>query len=126
MKVFKILLVDDDQDFLRMAQLSLGNTAKWKVYLANCGTQAISVAKNIGPDLILLDVVMPDMDGVATLSELRQHAELALIPVIFISATMHPDEAANYVAMGACGLINKPCDPRRLPEEIARILRSRE
>jgi CheY-like chemotaxis protein len=71
-------------------------------------------------------LVMPDMDGVATLSQLRQHDELAAIPVIFISATMQPDQATNYVELGARGLISKPCDPRKLPDEIARIMGSRK
>jgi len=70
------------------------------------------------PDLILLDVMMPGMDGPTTLKSLRGHDEFAAIPVLFMTAKVQSDEVEEYLALGAVGVIHKPFDPMALSDEI--------
>ena len=74
------------------------------------------------PDLILLDVMMPDMDGTATFGELQQLPETRDIPVIFLTAKVQPQEVSRYLSLGACGVIRKPFDPLSLPDRIRSIV----
>jgi two-component system OmpR family response regulator len=122
MVIKKVLLVDDDKDLLRIAQLSLSKVGKWSVHIATCGAEALKIAPEVRPDVIILDVMMPGMDGVATLARLRETAETAEIPVIFLTAKVQLHEVDAYIQQGACGVIIKPFDPMTLPDEIKRIL----
>jgi two-component system, OmpR family, response regulator len=122
MAIRKILLVDDDQDLRRIAQLSLQNVGKWDVVLASCGPDALQLAQREQPDLILLDVMMPEMDGPETLSRLRADRATATIPVIFLTAKIQVHEVDHYMKFGVAGVIIKPFDPMTLPEEITRML----
>jgi CheY-like chemotaxis protein len=122
MPVSKVLLVDDDQDLLRIAQLSLCNVGKWKVLLAASGKDALKMAVEELPDVILLDVMMPQMDGLSCLKCLRQTPQTADIPVIFLTAKVQASEVDQYTALGAIGVIIKPFDPITLPHEIEEIL----
>jgi two-component system OmpR family response regulator len=123
MVIKRVLLVDDDKDLLRIAQLSLSKVGKWSVHMATCGTEALKVAQEVHPDVIILDVMMPGMDGLATLAKLREIPATATIPVIFLTAKVQLHEVDEYLKQGACGLIIKPFDPMTLPEEIKRILK---
>jgi CheY-like chemotaxis protein len=121
MKIAKILMVDDEPDIRRIGQLSLTAVGKWKVILAASGSTAVEVAEAEQPDLILLDVMMPDMDGPATLQALRAHPATAAIPVIFMTAKVQQAEVERYLRLGALGVISKPFNPMKLPEEIRRL-----
>lgn len=122
MAIQKVLLVDDDHDLRRIGQLSLRNVGKWTVLLASSGTEALTIANEQTPDVILLDVMMPEMDGLATLVRLREQSLTACIPVIFLTAKIQTHEIDDYVALGAIGVITKPFDPMTLPDEIARLM----
>lgn len=118
MKINKILLVDDEQHVRRIAEISLTNLGKWQVVVASSGREALDVAVQEQPDLILLDVKMPDMDGVETWHKLRESPQLAHIPVILLTASATEDELKEFRALGILGTILKPFSPVKLPDEI--------
>lgn len=115
----KILHVDDNPDILTVSKLALERVGGYEVRLANSGKEAVAIATQFLPDLILLDVLMPEMDGCATLVSLRAAAETARIPVIFLSASVMPEKVAEYKRLGALDVIAKPFDPLRLPEQVS-------
>lgn len=122
MLIEKILLVDDDSDLRRIGQLSLSNVGKWAVTLACSGQEALKLACDAEPDVILLDVMMPDMDGPTTLHQLKSNRATAHIPVIFLSAKVQVHEIDDYISLGAAGVIIKPFDPMTLPDEIRQLV----
>ncbi len=122
MHITNILLVDDDPDLLRVAQLSLRNVGHWNVQLARSGCEALAVARQSRPDLIVLDIMMPGMDGPQTLAALRQEPGCEQIPVIFLTAKVQPQDFHKYIKMGAVGVLIKPFDPMTLPDEIRQLL----
>ena len=118
----RVLLVDDEPDIRRIAQISLEAVGSWKALVAESGALALSLAAAARPDVILLDVMMPGMDGPATLAGLRRDAATAAIPVIFMTAKAQRHEIDHYLRLGAAGVITKPFDPMTLPEQIEEIL----
>ena len=122
MNLAKVLLVDDEPDIRRIGQISLEHVGKWKVVQAQSGLQALSVAASEKPDVILLDVMMPELDGPGTFARLREDPATAAIPVIFMTAKAQPHEVASYRALGAAGVIAKPFDPMSLPAEVRAIV----
>ena len=122
MKIEKVLLVDDDPRIRKIAQISLQGVGGWDVQVVASGFEAIEAAKADRPDVILLDVMMPEMDGPTTLARLREIEEVATIPVIFFTAKVQKQEVDSYLALGAAGIISKPFDPMKLPGEIQEIL----
>jgi CheY-like chemotaxis protein len=122
MTIRKVLLVDDEDDIRTIGQLSLSRVGGWQTVLASSGAEAVSKAATEGPDLILLDVMMPGMDGPTTLGKLRAQEATAKTPVIFMTAKIQKQEVARYLELGAVGVIGKPFDPMTLPAEIKRLL----
>jgi two-component system OmpR family response regulator len=120
--VRKVLLADDDPDLRRLGQLSLGRIGKWQVVLASSGEAAVDLAVREQPDLVVMDVSMPGMDGPTALRALRARPETAAIPVVFITARALPAEIASHVAAGAAGVVTKPFDPLKLPGQLLAIL----
>lgn len=120
--VSKVLLVDDEPHIRRIGELSLKGVGKWIAVLASSGTEALTLAEKENPDLILLDVMMPGMDGPATLQQLRSSDATSRIPVIFMTAKVQKHEVDKYLAAGAVGVIPKPFDPMALPAQILQIL----
>ncbi len=120
--VNKVLMVDDDADIRLIGKVSLSGVGRWQVVLASSGAEALSLAAGEKPDVILLDVMMPLMDGPATLARLKESPETREIPVIFMTAKVLTDEVAGYLKMGAAGVIKKPFDPMTLPNEIREVL----
>lgn len=121
-KISSILLVDDEPDIRTIAEMSLTHVGGWTTLLASSGAQALELASRHKPDVILLDVMMPEMDGVTTFKALAASAETRTIPVIFMTAKVQSHERERYVGFGAAGVIAKPFDPMRLPQEIQDIL----
>lgn len=117
----RILYVEDDADIREIAQLALEIVGGFKVLLCPSGEQALAQAPAFAPQLILLDVMMPGMDGPTTLTALRQQPELAHIPIAFMTAKIQPQEIAAYKAMGAVDVIAKPFDPMLLPQQVTDI-----
>jgi len=124
MAVSKVLLVDDEPHIRRIGELSLKGVGKWTVVLASSGAEALEKAEIEKPDVILLDVMMPGMDGMATLAKLRAHEATSKTPVIFMTAKVQKHEVDRYREAGAVGVIPKPFDPMALPAQILDILKS--
>jgi two-component system, OmpR family, response regulator len=114
----RILMVEDDPDIQAVAQLALEALGGFTVEMCGSGGEAVQTALVFAPDLILLDVMMPGMDGPSTLRALREVAQTAGIPVIFMTAKVQASEIAQYKEMGALSVISKPFDPMLLPAMI--------
>lgn len=117
----EILYAEDESDIRDIAQIALEDIGGFKVTFCSNGCEAIQKAKDIRPDLIILDVMMPQMDGPTTLRELRKLPYYELIPAIFMTAKIQSDEIAAYKAMGAIDIIAKPFDPMTLSTIIKSI-----
>jgi len=118
----RILLIEDEDDIREIAGLSLESVGGWEAITAASGRDGIERAEADHPDAILLDVMMPDQDGPSTLLQLLDNQKTRHIPVIFMTAKVQATELRKLSAMGARGVIAKPFDPVRLPQEIAAIL----
>ncbi len=117
----KILFVEDDPDIQMVAQLALEAVGGYTVQMCSSGKEALAVAEQFAPDLILLDVMMPGMDGPTTLMELRKRPSLSHTPVVFMTARVQRHEIEQYLAMGAADVISKPFDPMTLSAQVADI-----
>ncbi len=122
MRLEQVLLIDDDPSIRKIAEISLSRVGKWRVFLADSGLQALDVVSREQPDVILLDVMMPGMDGPTTLKYLREKPSLSNTPIIFMTAKVQKHEIDTYCQMGAAGVISKPFDPMLLPAEVERIV----
>ena len=118
----RILLVDDDPDIRQIAALSLRRIGQFEVELAASGPEAIEIVSAHPPDLVLLDVSMPGMDGPATLKALRAIPAGSQVPVVFFTATSSEVEVARLCALGAVAVIPKPFDVAALPSRVRDIL----
>lgn len=118
----KVLYVEDDPDIRAIAEIALQDVGGFTARLCESGAEALEAAPAFAPDLVLLDVMMPGMDGPATLKALRRVPGLATVPVIFMTARLQRSEIEEYRALGAVGVIPKPFDPMTLSEQIADIL----
>jgi CheY-like chemotaxis protein len=114
MTAYRILHVDDEPDIREIVDMSLGLNAEFEVRACACGADAIAMAAEWSPFLILLDVMMPGMDGPTTLKHLRQDPRTADIPVLFMTARAQEREVQQLIALGAHGVISKPFDPMTL------------
>lgn len=119
MALSRILLVDDDDNIRTIAELSLEDD--FQVDIASSGQEAIDIAMVRPPDLILLDVMMPGLDGKATFGKLKEIPSLAAVPVVFMTAKVLTHEIDFYLELGAAGVISKPFDPMTLAEEVQTI-----
>lgn len=113
-----VLYVDDEPDIRQIVQLALGLAPELTIHTAGSGEHALALARELRPDLVLLDVMMPGLDGPGTLSRMRTDSLLASIPVIFMTAKAMPQEVARFRQMGAAGVIAKPFDPMQLMHHV--------
>jgi CheY-like chemotaxis protein len=118
----KILIVDDEADIREVAAMSLETLCGWNVLQAGSGAESLRVARQQRPDAILLDVMMPDMDGPKTLQAIRADSALANIPVIFLTAKVQSSDRRRFAEMGVTTVLAKPFDPLQLGEQIANAL----
>ncbi|MDX2212890.1 MAG: response regulator [Oculatellaceae cyanobacterium bins.114] len=114
----RILFVEDDPDIQVIAKLALQSVGKFTVEICNSGREAISVAPVFAPDLIVLDVMLPEFDGLETFQALRDIPKIARTPVIFLTAKVQAHEIKQYRQMGALDVIAKPFDPMTLAAQI--------
>jgi CheY-like chemotaxis protein len=115
------LYVDDDADICEIVRASLSLISGIDVRTAASGVQAIDLAYEYRPDLILMDVMMPGLDGPSTLKRIRSSALVSSIPVIFLTAKVMPAELQHYQQLGALGVIGKPFDPMTLGEQLEAV-----
>jgi two-component system OmpR family response regulator len=117
----RILYVEDEPDIRAVAKMALEAVGGFSVIACACGEEALGAAPGAGADLLLLDVMMPGMDGPSTLRALRDIPATAHTPVIFMTAKVQAAEVAQYKGLGALEVIPKPFDPMELSAQIQRI-----
>ena len=114
----RILYVEDEPDIQAVARIALEHVGGFVVEICASGQEAIERGPEFKPDLLLLDVMMPGMDGVTTLRELRKLPGMMAIPAMFMTAKVQPGEVAQLRQQGAIDVIPKPFDPMTLSENI--------
>jgi CheY-like chemotaxis protein len=119
----RVLVIDDDPDIRMLVRISLERVGDEVIEAAN-GLEGVERARAERPDAILLDVRMPKMDGPATVRELRRAPETAEIPVVLLTATIHPRDRARLDELPIQGTITKPFDPLQLPRELDEMIAS--
>jgi CheY-like chemotaxis protein len=117
----RILYIEDEADIQTIARLALESIGGFVVETCSSGREGLDRVADFAPDLVLLDVMMPDMDGPATLRALRQLPGMAAVPVVFMTAKVQPQEVAEYRARGALDVIAKPFDPMTLAAQVREI-----
>ncbi|NJP10878.1 MAG: response regulator [Leptolyngbyaceae cyanobacterium RU_5_1] len=118
----RILIIDDEETIQTVVQFGIKMTAGWDVLTASSGSKGIQTAQTEQPDAILLDVMMPEMDGIATFKALQSYPETEQIPVILLTAKAQAAEKRQFNDLGVSGVITKPFNSLDLPDQIARIL----
>jgi CheY-like chemotaxis protein len=114
----RILYVEDEPDIQAVALLALELVGGFTVKVCSSGEEALREANDFAPQMILLDVMMPVMDGPGTLKALRERSAFHTVPVAFMTAKVQPQEVAHYKALGALGVIAKPFDPMTLANQV--------
>jgi two-component system OmpR family response regulator len=114
----KILYAEDEADIRSIAEIALEDIGGFTVKYCSSGQEVLEHAETFKPDLLLLDVMMPGMDGPTTLKKLREIPALAGVPAIFMTAKIQSKEIAEYKAMGVVNVISKPFDPMTLAQII--------
>lgn len=117
----KVLYVEDEDDIRTIAQLALEAVGGLTLKSCSSGEEAVRAAVSFAPDLILLDVMMPGMDGPSTLAALHKLDSLKEVPVIFMTAKVQPSEIAHYRSLGALDVIAKPFDPMTLADQVRAV-----
>lgn len=118
----QVLVIDDEDDIREIARVSLQISKQWQVLTACSGEEGVTIAAQTRPDVILLDVVMPDMDGLMTLHTLKHTPATRLIPVVMLTAAGSMVSTQKYAELGAQAVLSKPFDPGLLGDQIAAAL----
>lgn len=116
-----VLVIDDDRDIREVAKTSLELVGNFTVVVAESGLRGVAAAQEARPDAIILDLMMPDLDGQQTLAQLKLLPETASIPVIMLTAKVQANKQ-ELVRKGAAGVLVKPFDPMQLPDQVREIL----
>jgi CheY-like chemotaxis protein len=118
----RVLVVDDDDAIREVAQSSLELVAGWEVEVAASGQAALDLAVAHPPDAILLDVMMPSMDGPTTFARMQADERTRNVPVVLLTAKVQPSERRRWERLGVAGVLAKPFDPLELPGQVANLL----
>lgn len=118
----RILIIDDEDDIREVAALSLETVADWEVEVASSGAQGLAKAIVSQPEAILLDVMMPGMDGPTTFRELRKNPATAHIPVLLLTAKVQNSDQRRFSDLGVEAVLFKPFDPLTLSAQISQVL----
>ena len=122
MSAKRILFIDDEEDIKTLAQFCLESEAGWSMLSASGGIEGIKIAEQEQPDAILLDAMMPEVDGLQTLERLLLNPKTKQIPIIFITAKAQVSDRRRFYSAGAKGVINKPFDSLTLASQISGFL----
>jgi CheY-like chemotaxis protein len=118
----RVLIIDDEDDIREVAALSLEATAGWQILTASSGAEGIAIAAAEQPDAILMDVMMPGVDGPTTFSAMQQNPAIAKIPVLLLTAKVQGVDQRRFAGLGLAGILFKPFDPLTLAEQISEVL----
>ncbi len=122
MTLKSILVIDDEVDILRLIQTCLEVMGGWQVLIACSGNEGLRLAQNNQPDAILLDVMMPDMDGLTTFQQLQDNPSTRRIPVVLLTARGRSVDQGMFAELGVKGVLNKPFNPLKLADQVAAAL----
>jgi CheY-like chemotaxis protein len=117
----RITYVEDEPDIRAIAQIALEKIGRFTVNVCASGQEAVAEVTAFRPDMILLDIMMPGMDGVQTFQHLRTMPDMCDVPVVFLTAKAQSHEVESYKALGAAAFISKPFDPITLPDQLRSI-----
>jgi CheY-like chemotaxis protein len=120
----KILVAEDEPDIQAVLQIALEDVGEFNIKICSSGLEVLKNIDAFEPDLILLDMMMPHMDGLTTLSEIRKLPRFNKVPVIFVTAKSQNSEIAHYMQLGAQNVITKPFDPMTLSDKLHEIWNS--
>lgn len=120
-KLQRLTYIEDEPDIRAIAEFALTEFGNYEVDVCGSGPEALSRTPDFNPDLIILDVMMPDMDGIETFKRLRAIPQLADTPIVFMTAKAMKHETDQYLKLGATGVIAKPFDPTTLPNHLEAI-----
>lgn len=118
----RVLVVDDDDAIREVAQTSLELVGGWEVEVASNGLEAVDLCSADPPDAVLLDVMMPTMDGPTTFARLHADPRTRDVPVVLLTAKVQPAERRRWEDLGVAGVLAKPFDPLALPGQVAALL----
>ena len=121
MELKRVLIVEDGPDIQMLSEIALRDVGHMEVQIANDGVEALAILRSWQPDLVLMDVMMPNMTGPEALTAIQNNPDTQHIPVVFMTAKSEREELSEYLAMGAKHVIMKPFDPMELAEEVTRI-----
>ena len=119
----RICYVEDDEDIQRIVRMSLERVGKMTVEIVTDPTAAIAAMSSFKPDLVMLDWMMPGMDGPTLFREMKKRPEVASLPVVFITAKAAQRDLDELKTLGAAGTISKPFSPKDLPDQLRAIWR---
>ncbi|BAY25329.1 two-component response regulator [Calothrix sp. NIES-2100] len=118
----QVLIVDDEDRIRELVQACLEELGGWATLTAGSGKEGLKIAQTESIDAILLDVSMPDMDGITVCEKLQANSVTKSIPVIFLTAKVQPSDRARFAQMGIAGVITKPFEPLTISQKVAEIL----
>lgn len=121
----RIMLIEDEEDIRAVAEMALETLGGFDLQACASGVEALAAIEEFAPQLIILDVMMPGMDGPETLRGIRKLPGFASTPAVFMTAKVQSEEIQSYLAEGASGVIPKPFDPMTLPDRVREIWQSR-
>ncbi|MEM6350261.1 MAG: response regulator [Cyanobacteria bacterium P01_D01_bin.14] len=117
-----VLIIDDDADIREVAQLALETVGGWRVSVASSGPEGLDQMRSDAPDAALLDVMMPNMDGVEVFKAMQTEPKIQNIPVVFMTAKTQAADQQRFLALGAAGIITKPFKAMLLADQVASLL----
>lgn len=117
----RILYVEDDADIQAVGELALAHVGGFTVELCSSGQEALNKVADFQPELILLDVMMPGIDGIETYQALKEQGHLEKTPVVFMTAKVQQEDLAHYRQLGIADIISKPFDPMSLSDRVRKI-----
>ena len=117
----RVLYVDDDPDIREIAELALRDLAGFTVVVGSSGAEALELVRSFDPQLVLLDVMMPGMDGPTAMQQIHNDPTVGSVPVVFLTAKVQRDEVERYLRLGAVDVIAKPFDPLALGDQLRDI-----
>lgn len=122
MSAKRILVIDDEERIQEVVQTCLEILAGWEVFAAGNGTEGLHKAQTQQPDAILLDVSLPEMDGLTIFQKLQENSSTQSIPVVLLTAKVQPADRERFAQLGISGVITKPFDPRQLASQVASVV----
>jgi CheY-like chemotaxis protein len=118
----QILVIDDEEDIRELLQIALEMSTDWQILTAASGQEGVASALQNQPDAMIIDVMMPDMDGPTTVRQLRQHPTTQTIPVIFLTAQTQATKQPCYTELGVKAVLSKLIDPMSFADQVAEVL----